>query len=197
MPISHNQTVHIKPVFFYLAAASLLLFPLSWVFAWFIAVTTHELSHYIMLKLCRIPVYCIHIGISGAQIETGPISDGKQVLCALAGPLGGLSLCLLSRYFPKLALCALIQSVFNLLPIYPFDGGKVIAGFLIFIAGQERGERWIKRVEVLVLAILIGFCISCTLLLHLGPIPLLFALLLFIRWRKIKLPCKVHKQIVQ
>ena len=190
-------SVNVQPCVFLLAAASLLLLPIPWLIAWCIALIVHELSHYIVLKILRIPVHSVKIGISGAQIKTGPISDGKQVLCALAGPLGGLSLCMFSELFPRLAVCALVQSVYNLIPLYPLDGGRVLSGLLILILGNNRGTLWAKRTEILFLVILLAGGTYLTILLQMSPLVFLLLLLFIIRSVKIKLPCKAQKQIVQ
>lgn len=72
------------------------------------------------------------------QIHTGDMSPAEAVICALSGPLGGLLLTLTIGYLPRLALCALVQSIFNLLPFYPLDGGRALRAMLtnrkIFLA---------------------------------------------------------------
>ena len=59
-------------------------------------------------------------------MELGCLSPVRELLAAAAGPVGSLSLMLMGRFFPRLALCGLVQGLFNLLPIYPLDGGRIL-----------------------------------------------------------------------
>ena len=108
------------------AAVMFLLIPLPWLSAIFIAAVIHEFSHILAIILCKGKIYEITITSHGAKIHASCLSDGWMLLCILAGPAGGLLLVFLYRFFPRLALCALMQSAFNLLPFYPLDGGRAL-----------------------------------------------------------------------
>lgn len=104
----------------------LLTVPFPWLISSLIAALYHELWHYAVIRLSRGHVHTIQIKARGASMETQPMPPMQELLCALAGPVGSLSLLLLLRIFPRIALCAAIQGVFNLLPVYPLDGGRAI-----------------------------------------------------------------------
>lgn len=104
----------------------MLAVPLRWLIGWLLAVLTHEICHCIALLLFQIRVLRLYIGILGIQIETEPMRVYEELICALAGPLGG-GLLVLCNYFPEAAICACFLNVYNLLPIYPLDGGRVAA----------------------------------------------------------------------
>ena len=168
----------------------------KWLFSWIIAVTIHELSHYLILKLCRVQIYAISITSSGAIIETEPMPVYKEIISALAGPLGGLCVLSLARYFPVVAICAFFQSIFNLLPIYPLDGGRALHCCFLKMLGEERGSVSFIRFQkyftfFIVLLSIIASCIT--------KLPILTALVvtLLLKHKQLKFPCKEEKQIVQ
>lgn len=116
----------VSPWGFLLLGFGLLALPFSWVLAMVTAAAVHELGHCAALFALEIPIYSVHIGPFGAKIETGPMEPGQELRCALAGPGLGLMLCLFWRWIPKCAGFALAQSLFNLLPVWPLDGGRAL-----------------------------------------------------------------------
>ncbi|MGM9605354.1 MAG: metalloprotease [Faecousia sp.] len=100
--------------------------PLRWIFAAFLAALAHELGHYWAVRLLGGTVSGADISIHGARMEVFPMSPGRELLCVLAGPVVSFSLLALAHFFPRIAICGLIQGIYNLLPIYPLDGGKAL-----------------------------------------------------------------------
>lgn len=121
MPVS----VRIKPGGYILLAFLILTVSVQWILAALFAACIHELCHVLMICLCGGLVSSITIGASGAKIHTSPLSLSQEFLCALAGPCGSLLLLFFLRWIPRVALCGLVQGMFNLLPVYPLDGGRV------------------------------------------------------------------------
>ena len=130
-------------------ALLLLIVPLRWVAAMILAALIHELGHYIALRLCGVHVFGVEFSLSGARMKVGSMSACQEFICALAGPLCGLSLLMVARWVPRTAICGCIHSVFNLLPIYPLDGGRLIR----CVGIGERGCRWIERICLLMIAL--------------------------------------------
>ena len=56
------------------ACLMLILFPVKLVLFWLLAALAHELAHFTAIKLCRVKILCVHIGMIGARIITEPIS---------------------------------------------------------------------------------------------------------------------------
>ena len=126
LPSSINRYIRISPYLYVYVAALLLLAPLKWLLAAGCAAAIHELSHLAMIYLLGIEVYSVQIGLRGTKIITEPMTDKSELLCAIAGPAGGLLILFFARWIPRVALCAAFQSIYNLLPIYPLDGGRAL-----------------------------------------------------------------------
>ena len=128
------------------------------------AVVIHELGHILMIYALRLQVKKIRLEPTGFRIEyCGFSSIIKELLIAAAGSSFGLIFYLISKgVFGKTEFCAelsLLYSLFNLLPAYPLDGGRIISLLLLKYFEPEASER---------LCNLISFVISlCVVLLGL------------------------------
>ena len=102
-----------------------LLFPLRFLVGVLLAAVIHELGHLTAILFTGGRVRGIWLHGGGARIETAPMEPGQAIICALAGPVAGALTVLAWRWFPELAVAGLVQTIFNLIPIYPLDGGQV------------------------------------------------------------------------
>lgn len=100
--------------------------PLNWVLSTIIAAAVHELCHAGMLRIFDIGIKKIRIGARGAVMDTALMNHKQELLCTVSGPAGSFLLCFLFPFFPRIALCGLIQGTFNMLPLYPLDGGRIL-----------------------------------------------------------------------
>ena len=112
--------------FWLILALMLLLFPLRFLAGVMIAALVHECGHLLAIRFSGGEVLAIRLHGCGARIETAPMEPGKEALCALAGPAAGALTIFAWRVFPDLALAGLVQTVFNLIPVYPLDGGRAL-----------------------------------------------------------------------
>lgn len=189
-------TFDISPNACVLLALTMLILPLRWILAWMVAAVVHELGHYIAVLCSGGAVYEIKIGHSGTAMRVGPINPAAEIFCAAAGPAAGVLLLCAARWMPRVALCSCIQTLYNLLPIYPMDGGRILDKVLRWIVPQKTDAimRWTGSI---VLAILFGFAVYSYLRLTLGLAPLILWLFLFLRTLGIKIPCKAERMRVQ
>lgn len=165
-----------------LLALLLLALPLRWLAAAAVSILVHELCHWAAVVLCGERVTGICLTPGGVVLYTGPLTPGKQMLCALAGPVGGLVLFAFCRQMPRLALCALLHSFWNLLPIYPLDGGRALQSFLYMVIPNH--VRQVFRVlQNGAAAILTAACFWATFARGLGLLPLVMAAWLLVKMR--------------
>ena len=160
------------------AALLCLILPFSWIAAAVTAAVVHEVFHILAVLISGGRIYGIRIGIHGAVLYGSSLSVPRQLLSVLAGPMGSLLLILTGRYVPQLAFCGFVQGIFNLLPLYPLDGGRVLRLVLENCMAQERAERicrWTDR-TVIVALIGLGFWASFVQKIGAGPVMLSFLL---------------------
>lgn len=169
IPISFSRAIYIY------VALLLLLIPVRLLFAAVVSATMHEICHIAAVRLMGLQVYSIHIGVRGAVIRTQPMKPWQELLCALAGPTSGLLLLLFVRRMPVIALTGAVQSLYNLLPIYPTDGGRAFRCAAQIILPDETAWKIAYLMEMITLSVIMAFCIYGSVWLHLGIIPILFA----------------------
>ena len=120
----------------------------------FVSVLLHELGHSVVAQRYKIPVRSITLFLFGgvAQIGTEPPSAIAEFLIAMAGPLVSLALAIffyvvtplaagmepLFGLVKYLAYINLALVLFNLIPGYPLDGGRVFRAIVWAITKNLR-----------------------------------------------------------
>ena len=131
----------------------LLVLPLHLLLAAMGAALFHELCHGLAIYATGGKITRLTVGAGGMVMETTPMPPGREALCALAGPVGSFLLACLSLWMPLAAICALVQGCFNILPLYPLDGGRALRCLLEWLMPVQ-AERIRKLVEILTLVLL-------------------------------------------
>ena len=94
-----------------------------------ISCVLHELGHIVPLSLFGSYVKEITITIFGAKIEfENYLSYVEEFITAASGPVVNLCLAMIGKYFlsPAFAGVNLVLFIFNLLPVGPLDGARIL-----------------------------------------------------------------------
>jgi Zn-dependent protease len=117
------------------------------------SVLLHELGHSVIALRNNIPVKGITLFIFGgvAQIQREPQTPGAEFRIAIAGPLVSLALAgifgvmaALEQQYPVLAAPStylmrlnLTLAIFNMIPGFPLDGGRVLRALIWKLSGNQ------------------------------------------------------------
>lgn len=164
-----------------LLALMVLVFPLQWIVAVVLAAAFHECCHYLAVCIFGGQVRGLRIGLIGAKMDVTGLSQWQALVCILAGPAGGLMLLLLARWIPRTALCAAFQSIYNLLPIWPLDGGRALRSGADLLLPVEKADLICGWMEKICLTALILLGIYGAFVLRIGLMPLVFVIGAIIR----------------
>lgn len=174
----------VSPAFLLFVIFSLFLIPIRFLSSWMFVSLVHELCHYWALRICKCHIESVYIGVGGAKIRTEPLPEWQECFCALAGPFGGMTLTLLGSVTPAVALCAFLQSAYNLLPIYPLDGGRALYSLIRTIFKPDTAERFIVFWTKYVTAAIVLSCVFAAFRWDMGLLPLIVAVIIIIRSKK-------------
>lgn len=128
----------------------------------FASIVLHELSHSLVARRRGLPMTGITLFIFGgvAQMEDEPANAGTEFMMAIAGPLASVALAVgfyllystgRANAWPGAVLLVLrylafingLLAVFNLIPAFPLDGGRV---FRAVLWRWKHNLRWATRV---------------------------------------------------
>lgn len=160
--------------------------PLSWLVGAVFAAFVHEAFHYMAAKFMKVQIMGMTVSTGGMIMHMEPMPAGKEFFVSAFGPAGSILLVLFLRKYPELAVCGLVQGLFNLIPVYPLDGGRMMRCILGCHA---------EKLEMAVIGI--GMVFAAILGIRYGIIPILVALLASAKAIQRKFPCKESKLAVQ
>lgn len=110
-------------------------------FICYMFIIMHELSHMICALLFNIDIEEISLMPTGVSAKyKGKISNLKELIISLAGPAASIFLAFLYNneiYF----MINIFIVIFNLIPIYPLDGGRIFRVLLKMIFGEKMGKK--------------------------------------------------------
>lgn len=126
-----------------------------------LALTLHELAHLFIASKLGYSLKQFKLNIFGLSVELNEkINKQDSFYINLAGPMFNLLLCLICvslywlipasfKVLNTFCICNLVLAIFNLLPVYPLDGGKIFSTLI-------ENEKKYKITSLIIRLILIG-----------------------------------------
>lgn len=134
-----------------------------------LCICLHELGHILSLLCLQEKIRAIQLGFGGVTIYTAPLPYLKEIIIAAAGPLVTLGLLLTvgsrNRICLIINLCLLL---YNMLPFYPLDGGRICRCILRLMFPITQAERIEKAVTIGTYSFLLIGCILCSICYNAG-----------------------------
>jgi Zn-dependent protease len=152
-----------------------LLFGINTFVTFFIAVLVHELAHTLVAKKFNLPVTSVYLDFlaGSAGVDTTYTPYGQTILVSLAGPLSNLILAgfswfvlhnggsdtFLVSFLTTFTYYNFILFVFNILPIYPMDGGRISKAICQWITKPTIGRKINGVISIISSVLLLVFSI--------------------------------------
>ena len=134
----------------------------------------HELGHLITglilkMKLEKLEVFPYGCSVSfkiqeqdiNQKMEKNNILELKKIIVALSGPIVSLIIALVYLNFNPIYLnntdvvySNILIALFNLIPIYPLDGGRIINGILHIKYGDTKSQILTQRISYITIILL-------------------------------------------
>lgn len=169
----------------------------------------HEIAHLIagiLLKMKLKRVTLMPLGLSAEfelnrddynyKILKSNKLEIKKIIVALAGPLANLIVIILANFinidnnFKEIIIYAnLIIAIFNLLPIYPLDGGRILNSLISLFANKKTAAIYMNKISNFMLFFITFF--FSILIYYLKNITLV--LILFYLWYIVLKENKIYK----
>lgn len=136
----------------------------------FIAILVHEMAHAFVANRYNYRVYGINVGLfaGSASIDTN-MAQRDSIPINAAGPISNLLLFAIATmvqyqftndFITMFASINLILFIFNILPIYPMDGGHILKDFLMLnMRDRWKGARIAAIVSLVTASLLLLYCL--------------------------------------
>lgn len=123
------------------------------------AAAAHELGHLAAIWAAGGQVSRLRLTAVGAELRLeGTLSYGRELLCALAGPLVNLLLALEAARLGAVVFAGLnlVLGLFNLLPVSALDGGRALSCLTALLLGPERARQLLVCIDTVLAAALLA-----------------------------------------
>lgn len=147
----------------------------------------HELGHMvagILLKLKTKTLSLMPLGISVTFEAYGykKLIEKKKIILALAGPVTNFLIAIIAGLLhidknlkEMIIYSNLLISIFNMLPLYPLDGGRILKGIIRIKTSEETSDRIVNKTSNVVIIILTA--LASIAILYLKNLAILFVII--------------------
>ena len=140
-----------------------LLTGLDWFLSIFVAVLIHELAHTAVAKKLKHSVEHVYLDVfnGAAAIDTTYLAYKDIILIVLAGPLSNLVLYFIGYYLGLdiFSSVNIFLFIFNILPIYPMDGGRICKAICQWLTKPSVGRKINGYISIVTSILLFVFSI--------------------------------------
>lgn len=198
MKIRVNLQIFLFAIIFYLTK-QIEIYAILMLFAF-----VHEIGHLLSGVILGLKVKSINIMPFGISINFEDYSNKyliKKIIIALAGPLVNLIIIILGLYnswSEEIIYSNILIGMFNLIPIYPLDGGRILKYITQLASGIKEAEILTYRVSnVLIILLTIISSIGVLVLKNIGIVLILVYLWLLVikENKKYRLKMRIFKLI--
>lgn len=146
-------------------------------------VLIHELTHMIVgislgFKPKKIIVMPFGFKIEFKEIEWNKKIELKNAIISFAGPLANVVILLIAAFLKlhtNIIYINLIITLFNLLPIYPLDGGRILKSILTVKLENKKAYKIVNRISNICIILITG--LSSILILALKNIHIIWVII--------------------
>ncbi len=121
---------------------------------YYLFVIMHELAHIVVALVLKIDIQeiiLLPIGVNAKYSDNIPYI--KELIISLAGPLASFLFASIfkNEIYSYMNICI---GIFNLIPVYPFDGGKIIRNFLRILLKENIAKKISNNIAKMFVSIL-------------------------------------------
>ena len=92
------------------------------------------------------------------RIRKGNLLELKKIIVAMAGPLTNVLIIFISGKlqidlftYLMILFSNILIILYNLIPIYPMDGGRILKGIIYIILGEKKSNKYIHNVSLFII----------------------------------------------
>lgn len=144
-----NTKVTVSFTFFALIIILISIDKTEFLYESIIFAIAHEIGHIISLKFFRVNIEEFKISLFGGNIKilnNNKIKYFQSAIISFSGPLVNLFFCVFFyifnsffefKFIYNIFVINLVLAIFNLLPFYNFDGGKILSSILLIFLNEK------------------------------------------------------------